>query len=112
MEKTNLHLALGKLIIEYASDFLSLQSAQQQQNVLTSILRKSHFNGDRASSQKLLDLAAVALERKYCKTLSTQSRHGKDNWKNTILNIRLHSLIPSESFEVKPVVLKEDQQVN
>ncbi|KAH7639821.1 spatacsin-like protein [Dermatophagoides farinae] len=64
-EKFRLHLALGRLIIEYAGDFLNLEGVQQQQNVLATLLRRSHFHSDRICSQKLLDLATVALERKY-----------------------------------------------
>lgn len=58
-EKTRLHLALGKLIIEFAADCLTVQSAQLQQSTLASLLRKSHFNGDRVSSQTLLDLGIL-----------------------------------------------------
>ncbi|KAI2807893.1 hypothetical protein BLOT_005833 [Blomia tropicalis] len=84
IDKCRLHLSLGKLIIEFAPDLLSVQGSQQQQSILASLLRKSHFNNERSSSAKLLELAVLAMERKYSKNIG-----------NSSLNNRLHSLLHS-----------------
>lgn len=95
LSRTRLHLALAKLIIEYAPDYLSLQSAQQQQSSLGQHLRRSHFHLDRVCAQKLLDLGAVAIERKYSRTESiTRRSTGKqESHTASSLNHRLHALM-------------------
>lgn len=92
-EKFCLHLALGRLIIEYASDFLDLQNVQQQQSVLASLLRRSHFHSDPACSQKLLDLSTIAIERKYSSNVSSsQTKLSSSEQKKFLTDVKLFSL--------------------
>lgn len=107
LNKTALHLSIGKLIIEYVPDFLSLQGVQQQQAALAVLLRKSHFHSDRSSAQKLLDLATVAIERKFTSPLSSQNRFNKNICIQSILNIRLHSLLENQRTRQSSELLVE-----
>ena len=65
-EKSRLHLALGRLITEHAADAVSVQSSAQQQSMLASLFRKSHFKGDQAARKSCSNWPSwIAVERKY-----------------------------------------------